>query len=255
MSTYGLWLSTAGMQLNDHRQNVLANNMANAQTHGYKHDYAVVAQRVLASRGDAAGMPFAHPVFDGMSGGLSVKQSLSDFSQGPLEQTGGSLDVAIEGGGFFTVQAGDQVRYTRDGSFARNAAGEIVLAADGGRWRVLSEDGDPLVLESGKGAPEVSGDGTIRQDGAAVGKVGLVQPADPGQFRKVGSNMFEAGDGKVEPANGVLHGQALEGSNFDVMAGLAQMIEASRAYQFNATMVQFQDNLTGLAISRVGRLT
>ena len=253
MSSYGLWLSAAGMQLNSHRQNVLANNMANVHTHGYKHDYALVAQRAVESRENAGGAPLADPLFDALSGGLSVQQSQYNLAQGPLEQTGSPLDLAINGEGFFSVQAGEDVRYTRNGEFTVNAQGGLVLAADGGRWRLLSEDGSPLALEAGGASPRVSGDGTVRQGKTVVGKISLVQPAEPLQLRKTGRNLFEAQDTEMSPASGSIEAGALEGSNFDVMAGLARTIEAARAYQFNASMIQLQDNATGQAISRVGR--
>ena len=254
MSSYGLWLSAAGMQLNEHRQNVLANNMANVHTHGYKHDYALVAQRAVEARENAQNQPFADPLFDALSGGLTVQQSQYNLGQGPLEQTGSPLDLAINGKGFFSVQAGEEVRYTRDGAFTVNPQGELVLAVDGGQWRLLSEDGSPLALEAGGASPDVSGDGTVRQGDTVVGKIGLFKPEDPLQLRKIGRNLFEAQDTEMNQASGSIQTGALEGSNFDMMAGLAQTIEAARAYQFNASMVQLQDNVTGQAISRVGRM-
>ena len=253
MSSYGLWLSAAGMQLNEHRQNVLANNMANVQTHGYKFDYALVAQREVESRENAENMPFADPLFDALSGGLNVQQSQYNLASGPLEQTGIPLDLAVDGEGFFTVQAGDDVRYTRDGAFTLNPQGEMVLTVDGGQWRLLSEDGSPLALEAGGASPSVLSDGTVRQGRTVVGKIGLVQPADPLQLRKTGRNLFEAQDTEMSQASGSIQAGVLEGSNFDMMSGLAQTIEAARAYQFNASMIQLQDNVTGQAISRVGR--
>ena len=97
MSSYGLWLSAAGMQVNDHKQALLANNMANINTTGFKHDLAVVTQRQIESRALAGGQRYAHEVLDEMSGGVNVRPSHHSFAQGAIEHTGGSLDVAIQG--------------------------------------------------------------------------------------------------------------------------------------------------------------
>lgn len=255
MSSYGMWLSAAGMQVNEHRQNVLANNLANAQTAGFKHDLAIVAQRRIASRAAAQNLPYVHPVFDGMGGGLSVKQSSYAQDQGFIEFTGRPLDVAIEGDGFFPVSDGDAVRYTRDGAWTTNASGELVLSAGGGRWRVLSESGDPIAINPLGSAPEIMSDGRVRQDGLLLGRIELRAPADPRDLRKVGENLFapwnETQD-TMTAADGQLHGRSIEHSTFDMMQGLASMIEATRAYQMNATMLQLQDQATGQAVSRVG---
>src|SRR3972149_5037155 len=101
MSSYGLWLSAAGMKVNEHRQTLLANNMANAQTTGFKHDLAVVMQRQVESKEGASGLPFAQPVLDGLPGGVNVRPTHYSREDGPIEWTGKPLDVAIKGEGFF----------------------------------------------------------------------------------------------------------------------------------------------------------
>ncbi len=87
MSSYGLWLSAAGMKVNDHRQTILTNNMANAHTTGFKHDLAVVTQRRVESQESGGSAQFAQPVLDGMSGGVHVRPSFQVFAQGPIEGT------------------------------------------------------------------------------------------------------------------------------------------------------------------------
>ena len=82
MSTYGLWLSAAGMKVQEHRQALLANNIANAQTTGFKHDFAVVMQRQVESQASAQGFPFADRVLDSMPGGVNVRQTYQSFAQG-----------------------------------------------------------------------------------------------------------------------------------------------------------------------------
>lgn len=255
MSSYGLWLSAAGMKVNEHRQTVLANNMANANTTGFKHDLAVVTQRGIESQASSGGFSFSHPVLDGLAGGLNVRPTHQNFAQGRIERTDKALDVAIEGDGFLAVSDGEVTRYTRDGGFTINTAGELVLAAGEGRWRVLDDTGARIVVDAAGGEVRVSADGTIRQGGAVVGTLGLMSTEDKQSLRKVGGNLFEAKDVEMTQISGRFVPESLEASNFNVVNGLVTMIEVSRAFQFNARMLQLQDQLVGQAVTTVGRVT
>jgi flagellar basal body rod protein FlgG len=257
MSSYGLWLSAAGMKVNQHRQTLLANNMANANTTGFKHDLAVVTQRQVESQSSPTGMSYVHPVLDGLAGGVNVRPTYHSFAQGPITWTGNPLDVAIRGDGFFSVSDGEATRYTRDGEFTVNTHGELVLTAGEGCWKVLDDHGAPIVVDETAGPLSVSEDGTVRQGRTAVGNLGLMTTENksaPGGLRKVGGNLFDAGSAEMVPISGEFVPESKEGSNFEIMEGLASMIEAARAYQLNATMVQLQDQLTGQAVNTVGRL-
>jgi flagellar basal body rod protein FlgG len=242
------------MKVSEHRQTVLANNIANAETAGFKHDLAIVMQRRVESRGGPNGLTYAHPVLDELSGGVNVRPTHYSTAPGPIHGTGRPLDVAIEGEGFFAVGSEGITRYTRDGTFTTNLEGELVLSAGGGRWNVLDEGGDPIVLLPEAGPPKIGADGTIRQDGEVVARLQVVKPDRPQGMRKVGENLFEAKAATVQPIPAKLTPESLEASNFEIMPGLAQMIEASRLYEMNATLVQLQDEATGQAITRVGRL-
>ena len=254
MSSYGLWLSAAGMKVNQHRQTLLANNMANANTTGFKHDLAVVAQRRIESESSPTGFDYIHPVLDGLAGGVNVRPTYQNFAQGPVEWTGKPLDVAIKGDGFFAVGDGEVTRYTRDGEFTIDAAGKLVLAAGEGRWKVLDDGGTPITLGENGGPVSVSESGIVRQGRTVVATLGVMTTEDRQSLRKVGENLFEAQNVEMVPIEGELMPESREGSNFDVMEGLVTMIEAARAYQLNATMIQLQDQLTGQAISKVGRV-
>lgn len=254
MSSYGLWLSAGGMKVNQHHQTILANNMANANTTGFKHDLGVVTQRRIESEVAPNGLAFAHPVLDGMAGGLHVRPTYQNFAQGPIERTEKPLDVAIDGDGFFAVSDGKVTRYTRDGQFAFSTAGELVLTAGEGRWKVLDDAGAPIVVNETGGKVFVSEDGTIRQGRAVVARLGLMTTGDKQSLRKVGGNLFEARGAKMTAIDGVLIPGAREESNFDIMKGLATMIEAARAYELNASLIKLQDQVTGQAINTVGRM-
>ncbi|MFQ5412870.1 MAG: flagellar hook-basal body protein, partial [Phycisphaerae bacterium] len=234
---------------------LVANNLANAHTTGFKHDLAVIRQREIERRGAAGGMAYRHPVLDGMTGGLFARPTYHSVEQGRIERTGRPLDVAIEGDGFLAVQDGDEVRYTRDGELALNRNHELVLSAGGGRWRVLSDRGAPIVLARGGGEVGISDDGTVRQGGTVVATLSLMTTEDKQSLRKGGENVFDASGAEMVPADGRFVVGAREQSTYDMMRGLAAMIEATRAYQLNATLIQLQDQMTGQAVSRVGQVS
>ncbi len=254
MSSYGIWLSAAGMKVNEHRQTVLTNNMANALTAGFKHDLAVVHERRVESRSSADGLRGAHPILNGMPGGVDVRPTRINFAQGPIERTGKALDVAIRGDGFFVVSDGQETRYTRNGSFALNRQGELVLTSGDGRWRVLSATGAPIEVEPDAGPVSVSENGTVRQDNTVVGEISLMTTQDKQSLRKVGGGLFEDVGGKMAAMQGSLASGAVEASNFDPMHGLAAIIETARAYQMNATMIRLQDGVTDRAVNTLGRM-
>ncbi|MCH8966543.1 MAG: flagellar hook-basal body protein [Planctomycetes bacterium] len=253
MSSYGLWLSAAGMKVNDHRQALLANNMANANTVGFKHDLAVVMQRSVQSREAPNGLSFAHPILDGLSGGVNVQPTFHSFEQGPIERTGRPLDVAIQGEGFFEVSDGKDTRYTRNGEFSVNTKGELVLSAGEGRWKVMDDAGGPIVLEAELGKASIAGDGTVRQGDIVVARLGIKTTDDLQTLRKIGQNVFQA-TAKMVATKARLETESVERSTFDIVHGLASMIEATRAFELNAKMIQIQDQLTGQAVGTLGRL-
>lgn len=255
MSSYGVWLSAAGMKVNEHRQEVLANNMANAQTTAFKQDLAVIRERAVESRENEHGFEFRHPVLDNLPGGVNVRQSHHDFSQGPIDHTRRPLDVAIVGDGFFVVSDGETQRYTRNGEFAVNAEGELVLAAADGRWRVLDDTDQEFTFDPELEEPRVSSNGTIRQGDEVIGQLQLVTVDDQQHLRKLGENLYELTEGIPTKVSGRVEPGALENSNFDVMTGLATMIEASRAYEMNANLLRMQDQMTDRVVTTVGRLS
>jgi len=255
MSSYGLWLSAAGMKVNEHRQTVLANNMANAHTTGFKQDLAVIRERSVEARENAYPLAFRDPVLDNLAGGVDVRQSFHDFSQGPIEHTSKPLDVAIVGEGLFVVSDGSNERFTRNGEFALNKEGELVLSAGDGRWRVLDDDGEVIRVDPALGEPQVTSDGTIRQGEEVVAKLQLVTVENKQALLKQGENLFELPAGRPTQIEGRVEAGALESSNFDVMSGLASMIEVTRAYEMNANLLRMQDDMTGRVVSTVGRLS
>jgi len=243
------------MKVCEHQQTLHANNLANAQTTGFKSDLATFRQRPVESKENGHAPHLRHPILDQLSGGVNVRPSRYDFTQGEIENTGRPLDVAIRGEGFFTVSDGRNKRLTRDGEFALNTAVELVLADASGNWRVLDETGAVIRVDQTAGDVEIGNSGAVRQGTQAVAQIRLKSPAEPQRLRKIGANLFDHPPEEVmKAAAGTMVSASREESNYNPLTGLTQMIEAARAYQMNATIMQLQDDATGQLVSRLGRV-
>jgi flagellar basal-body rod protein FlgF len=247
---YGLYHSAAGMLVNQYRQDVIANNLANVDTAGYKRDVPSFSERLIEARLDLRAA--RHPVLDGQTGGIWSAPAHTDWQQGPLEVTGSPLDAAIDGPGFFAVQTDDGVRYTRDGEFAIDSARRLVMAHGG--WPVLSEQGGQIVLSEDTGRVSLSADGTVLANGQPVADVQVVGFDGASGLRKVGRNLV-ASDARLQPIEQHLRTGVVEKSNVDAMTEMASMIEASRAYQINVQMLSMQDATLQRLVNEVARPT
>lgn len=248
---YGLYQSAAGMMTSDYRQSVIANNLANAETVGFKRDVAVFEERSRASEGGER-FNSSSQLLEALSGGHWLGRTDTDFSDGSLIHTGKPLDVALEGPGFLMVQADGRELLTRDGRMRLDETGRLVAASDGAP--ILSRGGGPIVLDGGKGSFSIAQDGRIHQNGREVGRLGMVDVEDYRGLEKAGTGRFVApARGRMEAA-ALVHGESLESSGVRPVPELVNMIEASRSYEMNARMVSLQDEAAGRLINQVARV-
>lgn len=250
---YGLWQSAAGLQAQEYRQALIANNLANAETPGFKADRIAFQERLNAS--SVRGEPSAkYSALDAMTGGLFETPVYTDFSQGGIIPSNSVLDVAVDGEGFLMVQSRDGVRYTRDGRLIMDNQGALVHAATGGA--VLGFDGQPIVLD-GTSSERIRIDesGQVRQGERSVGRLALVDFADHRQLEKTGGNLYAADAGsRREEAGGRIKQSAYEASGVEPISALVEMIEAARAYEANARLISLQDESLGRVVSELGRV-
>jgi flagellar basal body rod protein FlgG len=248
---YGMHLSTAGMMVNQYRQDVVANNIANVDTIGFKHDLALLTERPVESREDAAAARHAHPFFDRLTGGTMAASTRHVLSEGPTILSGGKLDLRIEGRGFFQVSTAAGPRFTRDGRFVLRPDGTLETAAGG--HPVIAADGRTLRVPPG-GPAEFDDTGALRQDGEVRQRIAVVDFPDPASLRKVGGNLFApVGAAKPSDIQARLRPAALEGSTVDPVSGLTEMIQISRAFEINANFLRLQDQTLGRLISEAAR--
>ena len=254
--SYGLWLSAGGMQVNEYRQSLAANNMANVETAGFKRDLAVIHERDVESVADPLQTPFSDRMLDTLTGGVWVRPTYTSFEQGRLDNTGRNLDTALHGNGFFAVTDGDNELYTRDGRFVINPTGELVMVAGEGKYQVLNANGQPIeVADPTAGPIQIDRDGSLFQNGAEIAALRVVDFADYQNLTKTGDNLIaNVGDDEPVPANATVMGGFVEASTVDPISAMTNMIEVSRAYGLNAQMVSLQDETIGQAVSRVGRI-
>jgi flagellar basal-body rod protein FlgF len=229
---------------------VVANNIANVNTAGFKADSSLFEEYL---------MPGAHEDrFVGSDRRLSYVQdrgTFRNFSQGASEQTKNPLDVAVTGDGFLVVQTAAGERYTRDGGMQINSQGQLVTVSGD---PVLGTAG-PIVFQPTDHDVNVSPDGTItvvegngRTD-ALRGKLRLVSFADAQKLLKVGSNLYSAGEGGVAQADTKSQVQQgyIEKSNVNSVAEMSRMIEVTRAYTQISTLLQQESDLHKSAIEKL----
>jgi flagellar basal-body rod protein FlgG len=249
---HGIYQSAAGMIVNQYRQAVLANNLANLDTVGFKHDLTVVRERKIESLEDGLGGRFSDRILDRMTGGSLVAPTVTSFEQGQIQVTGREMDVAIEGNGFFAVDDGVRTRYTRDGRLSINPNGLLVTAA--GR-PVLDQQGRTIAVpQEARGRIRVDADGSVRSGDKTFGRIGLVDFADRSRLCKVGANLFDAAGSEAQAILPRLRTNAVESSTVDPTQAMVAMIEVSRAYEMNANLVNMADTTLGRAVNDIGRI-
>jgi flagellar basal-body rod protein FlgF len=228
---------------------VVANNVANVNTAGYKSDSSLFEEFLNSG---------AHEDnFVGRDRRVSYVQdraTFRDFSQGPSEQTKNPLDVAIDGSGFLVVQTSAGERYTRDGGLQMNNTGQLVTAAGN---PVLGTSG-PIVFQPTDHDINVSPDGTVTVlEGTARtdsirGKLRLVSFPDAQKLLKEGLNLYASGEGSPQPdIKSQVRQGFIEKSNVNAVAEMSRMIEVTRAYTQISTLLQQQSDLHKTAIQQL----
>jgi flagellar basal-body rod protein FlgF len=249
---YGLYLSAMGVLANSQRQDVIANNLANAETVGFKKDLALFQEQRTAARirGMSASR-YSNPLLEPLGGGLMPSGTVLDLSQGPIETTSNPLDLAIIGDGYFAVRDGSETMLTRAGRLQINRDG--VLATDAGH-AVLSDQLAAITLAPG--AVEIGRDGTITQNGQTVGRLGVFSVPNPKLLAKRGANLitYPDLDRSIKPAAAELRNHALEGANSEPTTELAALMDAQRQLEANANMIRYQDQMLNRLVNDVGKI-
>lgn len=204
------------------QMDVLANNLANLTTPGYRGEAMLFAEHL--SRTDPREK-------------ISFVQDLStvrDLGAGPLTHTGNTLDLAIRGEGYFTIETPDGARYSRAGGFTLDADGQVVTARG---QALLGDGGGPIVVPSGTSTITVARDGTLSTEQGEIGRIRLVTFENEQALAKRAAGLYDAaGQEPLPVADPVIEQGKLEGSNVAGIVEMTKMMSAVRSYQSAANM-------------------
>ncbi len=243
-----LWAAKTGLDAQNTEMSVIANNLANVNTTGYKKDRAVFEDLLYQNMGQvgaATSQSTQSPSGISIGTGVRLVATEKNYSQGSLTQTGNPLDLAIQGQGFFQIQQPDgTLAYTRDGSFQENAQGQLVTAngnvvqpgitiPQNAQSVTIGTDGTVSVLLPGASAP------------SQIGQIQLANFINPAGLEPTGNNLLvqSAASGSPQTGSpgtnglGTLGQGELEASNVNVVESLVNMIETQRAYEMNSKAI------------------
>jgi flagellar basal-body rod protein FlgG len=256
-----LWIAKTGLDAQQTQLDVISNNLANVSTNGFKRARAVFEDLLYQTmRQPGAQSSQSTSIPSGLQIGTGVRPRATEriHTQGNLTQTGNALDVAIQGQGFFQVLLPDgTTAYTRDGSFQKDAQGQIVTSSGYALQPAITIPANAQSLTIGR-------DGTVSAQlaGSAsptqIGTIQLTTFVNAGGLQSVGENLYleTASSGTPTPNSpgtngaGLLNQNYLETSNVNVVEELVNMIQTQRAYEINSRAIQTSDQMLG----RLGQL-
>jgi flagellar basal-body rod protein FlgF len=251
-----IYIAAAGALACEKRLQIISNNLANANTVGFKMDRGYFKQvdpadPALQTVGNAGPESQADLFWTNFN-------VYTDHSSGPLKPTGNDFDLALEGDGFFCVQTPDGVRYTRKGDFTLNAEG-VLVTRNG--WPVLGEGGEITVTSTENpnryAQFAVDEQGRVSVDGRQVDTLRIVTSADPKRLTKAGDTLFKppaAGVAEVRTDNFRVSQGFIELSNVDAVKMMTEMIEVLRGYESYQKVIQAADDANSKAINQIGNI-
>lgn len=264
----GLYTAGAGMITETKRTDTIANNLANANTSGYKRDVAInsefepmLIRRINDAKADASDVTSFKgfhlgsqaPAVGTLGLGSYISEIAVDQAQGPFETTGNPLDLAISGNGYFAIQTPQGVRYTRDGNFYRSAQG-ILQTVQGNP--VLGANGGTITIPGNARYITFGGKGEVRADNRVVGQLAFVEfDGDRRALLKQGGNLFYPQQGATpRPATGDIEQGILERANTNVVSEMVALINNYRVYEAGSKAVMTQDSMLDKSVNEVGRI-
>jgi len=233
---------TLSHQLAAHRaMDVIANNIANISTPGFKREsvkFEELLQQVKPREGQPSGQTLSFVRDAGV---------VRDIGAGRLEQTSAPLDLALNGKGYFAVQTAGGERYTRNGHFTLNADGTIVTESGD----QLLGDGGAITIAPDDGAISFGADGTISGKQGQIGKLRLVDFANPRDMQKQGDSLYSTSQAPIAANEAVVSQGMLESSNVQPVLEIARMIEVMRSYEATSSLDKSGSDLKRQAIQKL----
>lgn len=254
----GLYTAYTGMLNQQNKVDVIANNLANAATTGYKKEGSTseAFDAVLAYKIKDQTSAFRGKKIGTMNLGVKIGENYVDYSQGAFETTNNTYDLALSGKGFFCIEFTNKsgetsTKYTRDGSFTLNVDGYLVTK-DGDY--VLDEEGRHIKLDPLSDA-RIDENGTIFQNDQRVTTIGLEDFEDYNYLEHYGENYYQPVEGAtmIEADAKIFEGY-LEASNVQVVSEMVELISATRTYESNQKVIQTIDETLDKAVNQHGKV-
>lgn len=286
----GIYTALSGGLAKSREVELIANNLANATTPGFKRDTGTFyeyltevrrndsvdgVQREIQSLSDPNARPTGDKSFVELDG------VYTDFRQGTLQKSGRALDMAIEGTGFFEVLTPAGVRYTRQGNFSIDSEGRLVTTSG---FPVLSKatqaqvavsdlelkgsppvtgqvpdrqpDPQARVIQLGQGPIQITEDGRILQNGGEVAALSVEEFNEPQWLEKMGNSYYRnthPNNLKNEPAKSKIHQGFIEGSNVNPVSEMTRLIEATRAYESHMQAVKTYQDIDSKSVNEIAK--
>jgi flagellar basal-body rod protein FlgG len=254
MPTSALHVARTGLDAQDQRMRVIANNLANVGTTGYKRDranFSTLAYQDARVAGQQSSTETQYATGLNLGTGVGIQSTTRIDTQGSLNTTGNALDLALDGAGYFQIQLpGGQIGYTRAGNFSRSAEGLLVTSQG---YAV-----EPAIqIPDGATSLTVGDDGTVsaqiagQTEAQQIGQLTLASFANPAGLQAMSDNFLRetgaSGPAEIgapgEFGRGRIKQGMLEGSNVNIVEELVDMIECQRAYEINSKMVSAVDEM------------
>ena len=254
MSIGALHVARTGLDAQGFRMQVIANNLANVNTTGFKRDRAsfeTLSYQLMTQAGAPSTAENRYATGLNLGTGVAIQSTSQIVTQGSLNTTGNGLDLALDGDGFFQVEMpGGELGYTRAGNFTRSAEGQIVTQ----QGYVVQP---AITVPEGAGSITVSPDGIVtvmlagEAEPAELGQLQVASFANPAGLQAIGDNFLveTAASGAVQLAPGGENGRGqirqgmLESSNVNIVEELVSMIECQRAYEISSKMISAVDDM------------
>lgn len=247
----GFYNLTSGMASQQHRMDVIANNMTNISTAGYKAEQYTdrTFDEVMVTRIGNVSKSSYQTMETYQSHILAPDHLYTDFTQGAPEETGLPLDFCIQGEGFFAIQTEDGVAYTRAGSFTLDNEGYLCLSELG---RVLDREGEPIQLPTDK--LEVDAQGNLSTEGGEyLATLGVYMFEDNGELERTPYGLFTGEGAQLNEGARIRH-KMVERSNVSMVKEMVNMMSTQRALQSAAQMSKIYDQVINRIVNDIGRL-
>ncbi len=236
-------LAAAGMQSRMQSLDLVANNLANSSTSGYKTDGEFYTLFASEAAGEDESGKSAVPM---------IQRQWTDFTQGLLEPTNNPLDFGLSGKGFFAVQGPSGPLYTRNGNFRFATSGALVT---GEGYPLLQQNGQPFQANTAQPL-EVSRDGEITQNGKSIGRIEIAEFESPAGLTKFGASYFSNTTGKepVEATSAQIYQGKIETSNVSASHGAVRIVGLSRQFEMMQKAISISNDMGKKAIEEVAKV-